>query len=104
MGRKQNRYENYGNFTDGLKTNYPGIIVDVISAINRGSRVNPISIEKLLPIQKAASSDGRGKVSRENINDYNDNNSRRHIQGKIPLSKGELVERLVHITNRDRRS
>ena len=38
--------ENYGNFSDGLKTNYPRVIVDVISIINCGSRVDPISIEK----------------------------------------------------------
>jgi hypothetical protein len=38
--------ENYDNFTDSLKSNYPVIMVDVISAINHDSRVNPIIIEK----------------------------------------------------------
>jgi hypothetical protein len=38
--------ENYDNFTDSLKSSYPVIIVDVISTINRDSRVNPIVIEK----------------------------------------------------------
>src|ERR1041385_1112970 len=38
--------ENYDNFSDNLKSNYQEIIVDVISVINRDSRVTPISIEK----------------------------------------------------------
>ena len=38
--------ENYDNFSESLKSNYPRIIVDVISTIiNHDSRVNPIIIE-----------------------------------------------------------
>jgi len=38
--------ENYNKFNDSLKSNYPGIIVDVISVINQGTdtKGNKISI------------------------------------------------------------
>jgi hypothetical protein len=44
--------ENYDNFSDNLKSNYPEIIVDVISVINRDSNINPISIEKFYLTRK----------------------------------------------------
>src|SRR5919199_3597262 len=44
--------ENYDNFSESLKSNYPRIIVDVISTVNRDSRVNPIFIEKYYQLKK----------------------------------------------------
>src|SRR5919197_2101264 len=43
--------ENYENFADSLKSNYPGIIVDVISVINqgmdtKGTKVSTIGLER----------------------------------------------------------
>jgi hypothetical protein len=43
--------ENYQNFSGSLKSNYPRIIVDVISILHKGvdtngSRVNSINVEK----------------------------------------------------------
>jgi hypothetical protein len=55
--------ENYDNFSDNLKSNYPGVIVDVISAINRGSRVHPISIEKFYLSRKQEAAKGKEKTS-----------------------------------------
>src|ERR671927_1479337 len=37
--------ENYDRFGESLRSSYPRIIVDVISVINQGHRINPISIE-----------------------------------------------------------
>ncbi|MFL6365800.1 MAG: hypothetical protein ACJ719_11445 [Nitrososphaeraceae archaeon] len=36
--------ENYDNFTDSLKSNYPRIIVDVISVINQGVDTKGIKV------------------------------------------------------------
>jgi hypothetical protein len=98
--------ENYGNFTEGLKTNYPGIIVNVISAINRGSRVNPISIEKYYQSRKQqaamAEEERLEKTSITTTTPTTVAAAAIH-KAKIPLSKDELVERLAHITNRDRK-
>jgi hypothetical protein len=88
--------ENYGHFNDSLKTNYPQIIVDVISVINHASRVNPISIEKYYQSRKQQAAEGKEKTSTTTT-------AAGIHKEKISLSKDELVERLVHITNRDRK-
>ena len=45
--------ENYDNFSESLKSNYPRVIVDVISTIiNHDSIVNPIIIEKYYQLKK----------------------------------------------------
>jgi hypothetical protein len=96
--------ENYDNFTEGLKTNYPGIIVNVISAINRGSRVDPISIEKYYQsIKQQAAMAEEGRLEKTLITTTTTTAAAAIHKAKIPLSKDELVERLAHITNRDRR-
>ncbi|HZA06412.1 MAG TPA: hypothetical protein VE619_01805, partial [Nitrososphaeraceae archaeon] len=49
--------ENYESFPDSLKSNYPKIIVDVISVINqgidtRGTKVNVIGLDKYYQSRK----------------------------------------------------
>src|SRR5919109_690646 len=49
--------ENYESFNDNLKSNYPRIIVDVISILHkgidtRGSKVSPVSIDKYYQTRK----------------------------------------------------
>src|SRR5919198_2343150 len=55
--------ENYDNFSESLKSNYPGIIVDVISVINRDSTINPISIEKFYLTRKQEAAKRKEKTS-----------------------------------------
>ena len=86
--------ENYQNFSDNLKSNYPGVIVDVISAINRGSRVHLISIEKFYLSRKQEAAKGKEKTSAMTT-------AAAIHKEKLPLSTDELIVRLVHITDRD---
>jgi hypothetical protein len=88
--------ENYDKFSDSLKSNYPGIIVDVISAINRGSRINPISIEKYYQSRKQQAVKGKEEISTTSTA------AAAIRKEKIPLSTDDIIERLAHITNRDR--
>src|SRR5919197_3571925 len=49
--------ENYESFTDSLKLNYPGIVVDVISVINqgidtKGTKVSSIGLERYYQSRK----------------------------------------------------
>jgi hypothetical protein len=97
--------ENYDNFTESLKRNYPRIIVDVISIINRGTdnsghKVNPINIEKYYQSRKQQAVKGKEKTSATTTTTTA---AAAIHKEKISLSKNELVERLVHITNRDRK-
>jgi hypothetical protein len=83
--------ENYDKFNESLKSNYPGIIVDVISVINRDSTINPISIEKFYLTRKQEAAKSKLSTTRA---------AAIHKE-MIPLSKDELIVSLVHITNRD---
>ena len=94
--------ENYDNFYDNLKSNYPGIIVDVISVINRDSPINPISIEKFYQSRKQEAAKGKEKISTTITRTITTTAAASHKE-KIPLSNDELVERLVHITNRNKK-
>src|ERR687884_2384062 len=89
--------ENYDNFSDNLKTNYPEIIVDVISVINRDSNINPISIEKFYLSRKQEAAKGKQKTSTT----ITTTTAAAIHKEKLPLSKDELIVSLVHITNRD---
>ena len=96
--------ENYDNFTEGLKTNYPGIIVNVISVINRGSRVNPISIEKYYQsIKQQAAMAEEERLDKTSMTTMTTTAAAAIHKAKIPLPKDDVVECLVHIINRDRR-
>jgi hypothetical protein len=87
--------ENYDKFTDSLKSGYPAIIVDVISVLNRSHRMSPISIEKYYQSKKQQAAKGKVKTLTITVAAIH--------KEKIPLSNDELVERLVHITNRERK-
>jgi hypothetical protein len=95
--------ENYDNFTDSLRSNYPEIIIDVISVINqgmdtKGNKVSNIGIERYYQSRKQQAAKGKEKTSTTTTA------AAAIHKEKIPLSKDELVERLVHITNRDRKT
>jgi hypothetical protein len=94
--------ENYGKFSESLKSNYPDIIIDVISIINRGTdnsghRVNPINIEKYYQSRKQQAVKGKEKTTMTTTA------AAAIHKEKISLLKDELVERLIQITNRDRK-
>jgi hypothetical protein len=87
--------ENYDKFTDSLKSGYPAIIVDVISVLNRSHRMSPISTEKYYQSKKQQAAKGKEKTLITTVAAIH--------KEKILLSNDELIERLVHITNRDRK-
>ena len=101
--------ENYENFSGSLKSNYPRIIVDVISILHKGvdtngSRVNPIDIEKYCQLRRLQ----QGIITGEEV--------KRPLTAKTvaaaPIHKSEIilslyskkdfVESLHQITNRER--
>jgi hypothetical protein len=91
--------EGYDNFTESLKSNYPKIIVDVISTINRDSRLNPMVIEKYFQLKKQEAAMVREEKTPTTI--MTTTAAAIHKE-KIPLSNDELIERLAQITTRDR--
>jgi tRNA uridine 5-carbamoylmethylation protein Kti12 len=102
--------ENYESFSHSLKSNYPGIIVDVISIIHRGidtngTGVNAISVGKYYQSRKqqAVMTDGRVKYKMSNAATTTTTTAAAIHKKKIPLSKDELVERLPQITDRERK-
>ena len=93
--------ENYDKFGDNLKSNYPGVIVDVISVINRDSSINPISIEKFYLTRKqeaALANEEKGHLKKTSTTTTT---AAAIHKEKLPLSKDELIVSLVRITNRD---
>jgi hypothetical protein len=101
--------ENYENFSHSLKSNYPGIIVDVISIIDhgmdtKGSRVNPINIEKYYQLRKQQATTEVEEEQKEGTAAIPTTTAAAAIhKEKILLSKKDLIERLFQITNRDRK-
>jgi hypothetical protein len=102
--------ENYENFSHSLKSNYPGIIVDVISIIDhgmdtKGTRVNPINIEKYYQLRKQqATMTEVEEEQKEGTAATPTTTAAAAIhKEKILLSKKDLIERLFQITNRDRK-
>jgi hypothetical protein len=97
--------ENYDNFSESLKSNYPRIIVDVISTINHDSKVNPIIIEKYYQLKKqeAALAKKEEEHLGKTLTTPSSSTTAAAIhKKKLPLSSDELIERLAQITNRDR--
>jgi hypothetical protein len=94
--------ENYDNFTDSLKSNYPVIIVDVISTINRDSRVNPIIIGKYYQLKKQEAALAKEEEGHLKKTVTTTTTAAAIHKEKIALSNDELIERLAQITNRDR--
>jgi hypothetical protein len=100
--------ENYNKFSDSLKSNYPGIIVDVISVINqgvdtKGTKVSIIGLERYYQSRKqqavmreeelltAAASSLRTTTIAAAIH-----------KDKLPASSNDLVDILAQITKRSR--
>jgi hypothetical protein len=97
--------ENYDNFSDNLKSNYPRIIVDVVSTIiNHDSRVNPIAIEKYFQLKKQEAAMIRKEEEHleRTLTTRTSATAAAIHKEKLPLSRNELIERLAQITNRDR--
>jgi hypothetical protein len=97
--------ESYDCFSESLKSNYPRIIVDIISTIiNHDSRVNPIVIEKYYQLKKqeaAVAKKGEEHLEKT-LTTHTSTTAAAIHKEKLPLSNDELIERLVQITNRDR--
>jgi hypothetical protein len=102
--------ENYNKFSDSLKSNYPGIIIDVISVINRGtdSKGNKISIvglERYYQSRKQQAvmrNTAKEEPSHAIIAPAIKTTAAAVHKGKVLSSDKELVERLSQITNRAR--
>ena len=108
--------ENYGNFSDYLKSNYPGIIVDVISIINKGMdtkgiKVSSISIEKYYQSRKQQQQGTMTEEEREEQTTVASASASTRAAAAIDkdeillslYSKNDLVESLSQITNRERK-
>jgi hypothetical protein len=108
--------ENYENFSHSLKSNYPGIIVDVISILERGvdtkgSKVNPINIERYYQLRKQqaitteAERKKKKKAATTTITTTTGTTATAaaaiHKEKILLLPKDDLVEKLSQITNRD---
>ena len=102
--------ENYNKFSDSLKSNYPWIIVDVISVINRGTdtKGNKISV---MGLEKYYQSRKQQAVMSNTVKEEPSPGriassikiTRAAVHKAIILSwNNELVERLAQITNRER--
>jgi hypothetical protein len=109
--------EDYGNFSDYLKSNYPGIIVDVISVINKGVdtkgiKVSSISIEKYYQSRKQQNQGTMTEEEREEQTTVTSASTSTTTAAAaidkdqiLPslYSKNDLVEGLSQITNRKRK-
>ena len=106
------------NFSHSLKSNYPGIIVDVISILERGvdttgSKVNPINIERYYQLRKQqaitteAERKKKKKAATTTITTTTGTTATAaaaiHKEKILLLPKDDLVEKLSQITNRDRK-
>jgi hypothetical protein len=100
--------ENYENFSDSLKLNYPGIIVDIISIINQGMdtkgiKVSSIDIERYYQSRKKqqqATMAEEEELPAATTTTTTAAAAAIHNE-KILLSKNDLVESLSQITNRE---
>jgi hypothetical protein len=94
--------ENYEIFTDSLKSNYPGIIVDIISVINqgvdtKGTKVSIIGLERYYQSRKQQ----KEMREEEPLTAATTTAAAIHKE-KIPTSRNDLIENLARITNRKR--
>lgn len=105
--------ENYENFSHSLKLNFPTIVVDVISIINqgidtKGTKVSSIGIEKYYQLRKqqstAISEEEQKKEWKTPVTVIATSTTAATIhKERLLLSNKDLVERLAHITNRERK-
>jgi hypothetical protein len=104
--------ENYDKFGDILKSNYPQIIVDVISVINRGSdsRGNQISISGIERYYQSRKRQAgmcnavKAEPSPTMITSSIKITAAAVGKGKIQPSDKDLLDRLSQITNRERQA
>jgi hypothetical protein len=105
--------ENYENFSHSLKLNFPTIVVDVISIINqgidtKGTKVSSIGIEKYYQLRKQQSmttSEEQKKEWKTPVTVIATSTTAADAihKERLLLSNKDLVERLAHITNRERK-
>jgi hypothetical protein len=99
--------ENYENFSDTLKSNYPRIIVDFISVINQGMDTKGIKVN-IIGLEKYYQSRKQQAVITEEVEEETPaiatsaTTAAAIHKEKIPLSKNDLFESLTQITNRKR--
>jgi hypothetical protein len=89
--------ENYNKFSDSLKSNYHGIIVDVISVINigmdtKGTKISIVGLERYYKSRKQQAL----------IREEEPLTAAAIHKEKIPTSRNDLIENLARITNRKR--
>ena len=107
--------ENYENFSHSLKLNFPTIVVDVISIINqgidtKGTKVSSIGTEKYYQLRKQQSTaiskeEEQKKEWKTPVTVIATSMTREDTihKERLLLSNKDLVERLAHITNRERK-
>jgi hypothetical protein len=107
--------ENYENFSHGLKLNFPTIVVDVISIINqgidtKGTKVSSIGIEKYYQLRKQQSTTMTREEEQKKewktpvtVIATSTTTADAIHKERLLLSNKDLVERLAHITNRERK-
>lgn len=105
--------ENYENFSHSLKLNFPTIVVDVISIINqgidtKGTKVSSIGIEKYYQLRKQQSMTTSEEQKKEwktpvTVIATSTTTADAIHKERLLLSNKDLVERLAHITNRERK-
>jgi hypothetical protein len=91
--------ENYDKFSNSLKSNYPEIIVDVISVINqgidtKGNKINTIGLDKYYQSRKQQAVMRKMEPLTATAIAI--------IKEKLPLPKNDLIESLCKITKRKR--
>src|SRR5918996_3055835 len=106
--------ENYENFSHSLKLNFPTIVVDVISIINqgidtKGTKVSSIGIEKYYQLRKQQSTVVKEEEQKKEwktpvtVIATSTTTAATIHKERLLLSNKDLVERLAHITNRERK-
>ena len=106
--------ENYENFSHSLKLNFPTIVVDVISIINqgidtKGTKVSSIGIEKYYQLRKQQSTviseEEQKKEWKTPVTVIATSTTTADAihKERLLISNKDLVERLAHITNRERK-
>jgi hypothetical protein len=99
--------ENYDKFSNSLKSNYPEVIVDVISVINqgidtKGNKINTIGLDKYYQSRKQQAT---SKVKEEPLTQaapIRTTTAAGIYNEKIPELRNDFVESLCKITKRKR--
>ena len=97
--------ENYESFSHSLKSNYPRIIVDIISILHKGidtkgSKVNPVCIEKYYPLRKRQEATMAKEEEETPAKATTTTTTIAAIHKGEVILKEDFVESLAQITNR----